>query len=423
MSKELLSLNADERVTAVKAAYTENKGLPLSNETATEKIPYAKKQVEDALVLDLKTEMLKLDALRKGDDRNVPIDISLAQYAQERWGIAPTDKGTADNFYMSLGIDSSNTTLERLTSFADINENYRWIVPEVLLEAVRLGLRTNPIYPDLIRQEISVTQQKITMPSILESDVTLKYTKEFESIGTGTVGFGSKDVKIEKMATGIRLSDEVVRFSTINMLSIFLEDVGLKVGRGLDVLAIKTLMLGDQKDTSDQIGSVGVTTSGTLTYKDLLRVWLRMSQLGTQPNAMVMNENPAMDLFMLDEFRLPNPQGFSGTNPSNLNAPALNIRTALPQTQDVYVHGAVTDDNHILMVNAAQAMLKLNASAMRVEQDRNVGRQFDSYYVSMITGFATLKRDARILLNIGSGTTTFPSYMDVASYQTDAEIK
>jgi len=411
--KDLLSLSAEKRIEAVHETVSAEQAAAKEGKKAT--VGYSAEGIKKAIVQDLPSEMRKLDALRKGDAKQVAVDISLGEYAQERWGFAPGEGGTADGFYRALGLNAAQTSISSLTNLGDFDEGYRFLIPEVFREAVRLGLRRPSYYQDLIRTEETVSQMQVTMPSINMSDAMVKKMGELQTFQKGTVSFGSKVSRIEKLGIGISMSDETVRFSAINLLSIFLEDVGMKLNMGLDNMAIKTLLEGDQVGGGDSVGVIGVTTANTMAYKDFLRVWIRMQRLGLSPDAMIMGEDSAMNTFEMAEFKTPYTQYANGTNPSGIAAPALNIRTPLPNNQNVIVHGGLPSANYILFVNKLNAMIKLNAAPLRVEAEREAARQADSYYVSLITGFATLKRDARLVVNKAAtiSAAPFPDYFNV----------
>ena len=418
---EILEMSADNRTEALHSEISANGGKAPIGEKRTDGTPsqLSKDHVKLGLLADMKREMAILDQLRQGTSEQQPIDLSLAQYAQERWGFAPSENGGPQNLMHALGINPNKDTVMGLQSLGDIDEGYRFLIPEVFREAVRLGFRNGPIYSELVRSEENIPQMKLTMPSVNMSDAAPKKLGEFETISTGSLSFGTKDVKISKVGIGLDISDEAVRYTSLNMLSIYLEDVGVQLGLGLDMMALTTLLDGDQADGSDSAPVIGVTTSGTLTYKDLLRIWLRMGVLGTQPTGMILGENLAMDVLQLDEFKLPSYQFAQGTNPSGIQAPALNVRTALPSSQDLFVHAGLPNANYALLVNRMNALIKLNASAMRVENSRNIKGGFDSYVVTMTTGFAKLKRDAAVVLNKGAAFSSagFPSWMDYTTAQ------
>ena len=151
------------------------------------------------------------------------------------------------------------------------------------------------------------------------------------------------------------------------------------------------------------------STVAGIAYEDILRAWLRMGRLGRLPNAMLGNEEPAIKVLQLPEFK-----GFAGDSTTQ----KIQIKTPVPQSQDFYVHGAMPAANRLMLVDKMSAMIKLNAAAFSVESERIVERQINGTYATLMTGFATLFRDARLVLdgtldfNAGNG---FPSWMDVAA--------
>jgi hypothetical protein len=357
---------------------------------------------------DLKASLAQLDGLRKGDKDNAPIDITLGEFAKERWGYAPDDRGVATQFLAQLGIDPNQTSVASLMTMSDMDESYRWLIPEIFRDAARLGLRNRPIYPDLIRGEENISQMQLTMPDIKMSDALPKKLNELETITTGTMSFGSKTVKISKMGIGFDISDEAMRYSSLNMLAIYLEDVGALLGMGLDTMMIETIINGDQAGGGDSIATIGVDTTSTLAYKDLVRSWIRMQRIGNRPTAMIAGENLGIDVMLMDEFR--QNSGLNNLTPQI----SINLKTALPKAQDMYVHGAVPA-NKIIMLSKDNGLIKLNSSALRVETERNAKRQFDSFYLTVTTGFATLKRDARLMIDrsLAFGSNGFPAFFDV----------
>lgn len=396
----------------IKEAILHNNGAPLADGDTSPKHSVTAKLAKQAILGDLRTAMAQLDALRKGSGEQMPIDLSFAEYVQERWGYAATDvqlpngetMQVPESFLLSLGVNPSTFTVEKLYSLGEIDEGYRWIVPELFREAIRLGLRKSPIYPNLIRQEETVSQTTVKMPDIKMSDMTPRKLGEMETIATGTVAFGSKEVTIKKIGLGIKMSDEVVRYSTLNLLGIALEDMGVLLGMGLDTMAINTLINGDQLDGSDSCGVIGTANGTSFAYRDILKTWIRMQRIGQLPSAIISNEDPALDVLLLPEFK-----GFEGQTTTQ----KINLKTPVPTSQDFYIHGAMPDADYLLFVNAMSAMLKLNAVPLRIESERVVSRQLEAVYATLTTGFATLKRDARLIMDKGQTFTAFPSWFNV----------
>nr|DAQ15897.1 MAG TPA: major capsid protein [Caudoviricetes sp.] len=401
----------DKNAAQVKATVSKYDGAVPTAEKVEDGLLSAK-EIRTNILLDMKDAVRQVNALRKGDQVNRSIDISMEQYVKDKFGF-----GSLDSFYAAIGVNPAFHTMENLASMPDFEEGYRWLRPEIIREAVRLGFRRNPIYTSLIAGEESVTQKKVTMPQINMSDATPEILGETETIPVGTVSFGEKDVKLRKIGTGLKVSDEVQKYVPLNILSLYLQDAGVKLGLGLDTMAIDVLINGD--DTSGRFAApvIGVadTTKG-IQYIDMLRLWLRMGRLGRQPSGMISNEEPALKILMMDEFRKWSQN--SANAKQNIN---LKIQTPIPQSQDYLVHGAMPSDGEKLgFIDNTSALIKLNASALQVESERIAERQLNGTYVTLETGFAKLFTDAFVILDGGQAFTSqgFPAFMDVRASET-----
>lgn len=360
--------------------------------------------VQENILTDMADAVKQMDAFRKGSQDRRAIDMSLEQFIKAKFGF-----GNVDSFYGVLGIDPSYHTMENLASMATFPEGYRWLLPEVIREAVRLGLRRNPIYPDLIAGEETVSQKKVTMPSVNMSDATPEIVNEAETIPVGTVSFDEKDVKLRKIGTGLFVSDEVQKYVPLNIMSLYLQDAGVKLGLGMDTMAIDVLLNGDDNTGASSAPVIGVTnTTPGITYQDILRIWLRMSRLGRNATGMISAEDAALKILNLEEFKLRQ----QGTTLKN-----LNLKTPIPQNADYFLHGAMPSGDKLGFIDNTSALLKLNATGLLVESERIASRQISGTYVTITTGFAKLFRDAFVLLDGTQtiGAAPFPTWMNVSA--------
>ena len=360
--------------------------------------------VQSNILTDMQSAVRQMDALRKGTQDRKAVDVDFASFLKMKFGY-----GSMDSFYGTLAIDPSYHTVENLASMATFPEGYRWIIPEVIREAVRLGLRRNPVYRDLIAAEETVTQTKVTMPSVNMSDATPEIVHEAETIPVGTVSFNEKEVKLRKIGTGLKVSDEVQKYVSLNVLSLYLQDAGVKLGLGMDTMAIDVLINGDDNSGNYAAPVIGVASTGNgITYYDILRIWLRMSRLGRNATGLLSAEDAALKILNLDEFKL-----------RQMGAPlkTLNVKTPIPQSSDYLLHGAMPSGDKLGFIDSTAALLKLNSTGLLVESERIASRQLNGTYVTITTGFAKLFRDAFIMLDgtaafSGNG---FPDWMDVSA--------
>lgn len=367
-----------------------------------------------SLLEDMKSAVREVEALRNGSPTEAAVDISFPQYVKEKFGFSPDDNGSPESFYRALDVNPSMVTISSLMQMPDMPDGYRWLVPEVVREAIRLGLRKAPLYPNIIAGEQTITQPTIIMPYINMSDAMPTKIGEAETIPTGTMSFGQKSIKLQKVGMGIKITDEVNQFVPINLLSIFLQDMGVKMGIAVDMLAISCLINGD--GNSNAAAAIGVTTPGTMTYKDLLRLWIRMGMLGRLPQSLLSNENMALTILTLPEYTSTTSL-LAGIQTKN-----INLRTPVPQTANYDIHGGMPSNDQVMAIDATSAIIKLNTAPLRVETDRIVERGVDGTFATLTTGFANLFDDARVIidrtLDIAS-TGAFPANMNVAAAQTE----
>jgi hypothetical protein len=337
---------------------------------------------------------------------NNPVDISMAQFVKAKWGVS------MDAFYEDLGLSANVDTIQNLFTLPD--ESVRWLVPEIIRDAIRLGLRKNPIWADMIASEQTLANPSVTIPHWNMSDAMPKYVGEGETMGKGSVSFGQKTLKVRKLGRGIKITYEVAQYVTVNVVSIFLQDFGVKFNMGIDSLLIDTLINGEQADNSESAPVVGIGTAGlaNFTYKDLLTVWIRMARIGRSPFGIIGGEAAALKVLDLAEFK----QGVvGGTNAAGV-APnsKLDLKTPIPNSSAYYIHGAVPTNQQIV-VDKTSALIKYNVQPLLVEQDKIVSNQTLETYASLTTGFGVLYRDARVVIDAslafaGNG---FPTWMDV----------
>ena len=400
----------DKRAGAVHETLTANNGnLP----SAAKEGQLSASQIKDNIVLDLKDAVKQLDMLRAGSDKRRGVEVSLDEFVKDKWGF-----GGLDPFYNMLGINPAYNSIHSFMTTPEFNENYKWLVPEIIRAAVKLGLEREPLWRKLIRTEEAVTQPTVTMPAINQANVPVRTLGEQESIPTGTITFQQKKVSLVRVGTGIKITDQVNQYTPINLLSIYLQDVGLQLGLMFDKLAINTLINGDQDDASEAAAVIGVdnTTTG-FAYRDLLRAWLRLGRIGRTPTLMLSNENPALDILELDEFK-----GFAG---DTRVATQIKLDSPIPSVQNYAVHGAMPINNQIMLIDTQNALIKLNAGALRIEADRIVEKGLNATYIQQTSGFATLFRDARLIIDksLAFGTpdnATFPTWMNNREANVDA---
>jgi hypothetical protein len=339
------------------------------------------------------------EAIRAHKDN--PRDVSFAEIVKEKFNV---ELGT---MLSDLGVDPATDTISNLITVPEVD--VRWIIPEVFRSALLLGYRQGPIYPNLIAAEEQMRGLTQVMPWINMSDAAPMYVGEAETIPLGAISYGSKSFRIYKIGRGIKLSDEVVQYASLNLVSIFMRDFGVKLGHATDVLALAAITNGEQADGSESAPVIGVATSGTLAYSDLLKIWVRMGRMGRVPNTIVAGETASATILNLTEFKTP----VSGSPLAS-----ITLKSPVPGASNLFVHGNVGASQQIIL-DPAGAVIKFNGWPLKVESERIVSNQTEAFYVTLQTGFAKLFRDAAIILDssVAFSSYGFPTWMDVDTLQ------
>ena len=310
----------------------------------------------------------QLDAFRAGSNNRPCVDISLAELVQETYGLS------MDAYYKELGVNPNMDTMSNIYSMPDTS--IRWLVPEVIREAIYLGIKEAPFYPNLIAADQTVSNLKITMPYVNMSEATPARINEAETIPLGNVSFGQKSVSLYKIGKGFKITDEVRNY------------------------------VGNMADGAESAPVIGVdSTADGIQYKDLLRLWIRASRLGRNFTTMIGSEDESLHILDLEEFKLRQ----QGTTQAT-----LNLHTPVPNTANFYIHPGIPEDQ-VMLIDPRAAMIKLTARQLMMESERIVSNQTEAVYATLTTGFAKMYKDAVLMLDSGEefASAGFPDFMNI----------
>lgn len=388
----------------------------------------------------------ELDALR--GHKEMPRDVTLRQFLADNTLNGGRGQLQPENLYSELGINPRVTTVKEMMADDDLKwlvyefaragirngmgitardelaalrkairsmaitgqqgGGTRWISPEVFLDPVQRGAIQAAFYNELVIREINVGNTKVTMPRIDLSDAQLMDSEEAATIEEGTVVYGDKDVKITKLAKGIKITDEAVMFNSVDFLMLWLEQLGRKFAAKLNGKAVTVLENGEQADLSENSAVIGVEdTDEGITYRDVLYAWVRMGLIGRLANTLVAGAAVSVDYLDLPAVR--ERQNAGGTLlPTTLRVP-------IPSSTDLFPASQAADDQMIL-TDPTVAMVQLTAQALRGESERFASKGLSGTYFTVYTGFAIVQRDGRVIIDRSlertPGVNDFPSWFD-----------
>jgi hypothetical protein len=343
----------------------------------------------------------EMQKVREQDRR----DVSFKSYLDEVWpGMTP------EKFYAEAGIDISQMTVQKMLTTSDLN---RYLFPEVFRDAIIRGMEYTPIYSRLITGEETIDGMGVTMPSmdwrILPLGSTPRTTYQMrDTAETATITeadvvvYNEKVVNLVKQARGLKMSYESLMFTPINLATVYFEEMGVVLGADLDRNLINIAINGDQADNSQSSPVIGAATANTLLYTDIARAWIRFKRINRNSSAMLSSEADAITILNMDQFARKYPIPAQALAPTT-----ITVNTPLPSNQDILVHDAVPTGK-LVMIDDARAFVQLTAMPLLMETDKIIARQLNETFVSIITGFANIFKDGRLILDYTTNLTTNP---------------
>lgn len=329
-------------------------------------------------------------------------DISLKQFLSDTYGA----DYTPEKFYAELGIEIGGMTVEKMLNTSDLT---RYLFPEVFRDAIVRGLDYTPIYGRLVTGEERIESTGLTMPrmdwtTIDQSEIQLRDVNEGATITEGEIiTWAEKTVNIRKKGRGLKQTYESLMFTPIDLARVFFEELGVKLGADLDRELINVALNGDQDNGSESSPVIGAAVANTLAYTDIARAWTRFRRLGRVSSLMLAGETDVLTILDMPQFQRTQPAG--ATTPTGV--PTLNVVNPLPTTQDIYVVDGVPT-GMIVFVDVARAFVQLTAMPLLIETEKIVSRQLNGEYVSIITGFANIFKDGRLILDYRTNLSTNP---------------
>jgi hypothetical protein len=317
-------------------------------------------------------------------------DVSLAEYLPVYFEKAYTPS----EFYADIDVDLSQMTVNKMIV---TDNDSRWLFPEIFRDAIRKGLEYSPFYSKVVVGNESIENTGLTMPYFNQSGASLLDTNEGATISEGVMTWDSKQVTISKRARGLKQTYESIMFCPINLARIYFEDLGILLGAQLDSDLIDILINGDQADGSEAAILMGATTPATLSYLDIVRVWVRGNRINRPFDTMITNEEDAVDILNMSAFQMP----VRGLGSPLTN---LNLQSPLPSEQNLFVHSDVPS-SQIIFVDTSKAVVQLTAMPLLLETEVIVSSQWRGEYASIITGFANIFSDARLILDYSTNIT------------------
>jgi len=341
----------------------------------------------------------RMQAVRTGRDGEGARAITLSEFAKSELGIE------VGEMLQKMGVDLDRMTVEAVMA---MDPSSRWILPEVFIEAITTGFKARPWYTQLVVRDEPVNNVTIKAPAIAMSESAAPAeTDEGETIKEAEMSVSDRDVTIRKLARGIGLTYEAIRYHRLSFLALFLEQFGIKFGGLMNARAVERTVNGDQADGSMAPATIGVaSTQDKLSWTDIVRVIVRMSALGYPVDSVIANEDGIVQLLTMEEFK----KLMSG-NPI-IKASLASLGIEFPTNWKFFVH-ANAGANKFCFGCSSAMNAQATASPLEIEGEKIIRKQIVDTVASITTDIVNLNRTARVIVDqslayAGNG---FPTWM------------
>lgn len=284
-----------------------------------------------------------------------------------------------------FGIDLHRITVER---FFQSDPNAKWLFPDMVREAVVEGMRSKPVYPQLIIRDEQIDSAVYDVPYVQESEEEeeLRLVSEGSAIPESEITYGNRIIKLDKLGRGVIASYEVIRRMSIDMLRVHLRRIGECLGRNLDKRLALILVFGDTSgSTAPEV--LRTNNASTWSYGDLVKAFLHLTTKNFfTPTHLVADASTMEAILSLPQ--IADTGMFDFVRTGNLPTP-LGVRL-VPMPDH--------PPNCFTLLDSRYAVQKLTEQDLLVESDKLISQQWDRTYITVVTDFAIIYRKARVVV-------------------------
>ncbi len=325
----------------------------------------------------------------RGGDATPGREIGLIDFMNRNGIRNGAEPMTWGKLFQEFGLNDANLTIGHLLS---LSGDVSYLAPEIVRDFIVRGMQLNARYTDLIMGTENVTSLDVSAPWVDYENPRQESIGEAETVPISRYKWGKKTITLRKKAIGLDWSDEFILSVKLPILRQWLQRVGVELNAMLYSSAVTVLLNGDQTSGSDGVSVIGVGTQNSLSFSDFVTAWVRSQLIGSNWGSMITNEKMANELLALPEFK-PTAGGLGGAMVN------LELRNRVVPNQMPHFISSVIGDGKILLFDPSQSLLYLVFRPLLVEAERIMSRQVSGTYVSLLSGFTTVERTARIAMD------------------------
>ena len=255
------------------------------------------------------------------------------------------------------------------------------LFPEYVSRAVNAGIEEADTLSDIVATvtKIDGMDYRSCTSTLTDDDKTLKRVAEGAFIPTTEIKTSDNLVHLHKRGRMLVASYEALRFQRIDLFTVTLKQIGAYIARAQMADAVDVIIDGDGNNNG--CGTVVPTSSGSLSYADLINMWSALSPFSF--NTLLASTMSMSDLLGMAEMK-------DATAGLNFHASGKMI-TPLGAS---LIHTNAIIGNNIIGLDKNCALEMVVAGDVAVDYDKLIDRQLEKAAVSCIAGFAKIYNGA-----------------------------
>lgn len=261
------------------------------------------------------------------------------------------------------------------------------LFPEYVKRAVNMGMENSTILDSIVASKTAIDSldYRTITANNTATDKTMNVVAEGGVISETSIKTKENLVTLKKRGRMLVASYEALRFQRLDLFTVTLKQIGNYLLRTQLEDAITTLISGDGNE--NPADTVAVTTTGTLTYADLLKLWSEFEDYDM--NVLLANTAGMLKLLALEEFKNPlTGLNFAGTGELTTPMGAQLLRTAAVPT------------GKMVALDKNCALEMVTAGDLSMEYDKLIDQQLERAAITCTYGFAKIFTDASKVLTL-----------------------
>ncbi len=255
------------------------------------------------------------------------------------------------------------------------------LFPEYVSRAVKQGMEQADIIPDIVATVTNIDgmDYRTVASTPSEDDKSLKLVAEGAAIPQTVVKTQENLVKLHKRGRMLVSSYEALRFQRLDLFTVTLNQIGAYIRRAQLKDAVDVLVNGDGNNNA--CGTIAATTTGAITYADLVKLWAGLSPY--ELNTILAPTDAMQQILSLTEMK----DSVAGLNFQGTGKMVTPLGANL-------LHAPSMGAGKIIGLDRNCALEMVQAGDVVTDYDKLIDRQLERAAISCTAGFAKIFKES-----------------------------